>query len=464
MARVLGISEEESERRAQELAAIIRQAWRAVARAVAAALGRTATRSADQVVSAGLRSWSAGVGGPVLSYVGQTFLDGAGRIRDGLEGDDLGVLQPGADTVELYLRQAGNRFRDVGDDVWDAVREQLVAGHRAGESFAVIGERVRQATGLSAETSLNVARTEVHAALEAGQWAQAALVDPHGKKEWLATHDPRTRPTHVAADGQTVEIGDRFRVGASYLRFPGDPQGALGETINCRCSVAYVIDPVDLTREEEAALVAAGFRRGQARDEDGRWTDETPDFDAVATGDLRVTGALHLRFPITERTDADRRQNEATHRYATSAYSRINDSLRRASGRVQKTGDERRTIEALDDAMARSPLGEDVIVYRGVRDLGATLGRDVAGDVTGVVWRDHGFSSTGTEPGLASGFHGETGVMMRLLVPRGVGAIGGYDSGHGGSEVTLERGLAHRVVRDYVRDGRRWLDVEVARP
>lgn len=70
------------------------------------------------------------------------------------------------------------------------------------------------------------------------------------KKEWIATLDGRTRHSHGIADGQQVEIDGKFKVGASELRFPGDPQGAAEEVYNCRCTMATV-EPPEILRGEE---------------------------------------------------------------------------------------------------------------------------------------------------------------------------------------------------------------------
>jgi 2'-5' RNA ligase len=81
-------------------------------------------------------------------------------------------------------------------------------------------------------------------ASNAGSFAQAqTLDDPTMTKTWLATNDPRTRPTHRAADGQTVPLLDAFVVGGFPLMVPGDPIGPPGEIIGCRCSLSYDFDP-----------------------------------------------------------------------------------------------------------------------------------------------------------------------------------------------------------------------------
>ena len=51
------------------------------------------------------------------------------------------------------------------------------------------------------------------------------------------------RDSHDGMDGQMVKTSERFKTDeGNYLRYPGDPEGAAGETINCRCNVLPVIE------------------------------------------------------------------------------------------------------------------------------------------------------------------------------------------------------------------------------
>lgn len=61
------------------------------------------------------------------------------------------------------------------------------------------------------------------------------------KKEWYATPDERTRPTHTAASGQIRDMNEPFDVGVARLQYPGDPNGPLAEVIQCRCASLPVI-------------------------------------------------------------------------------------------------------------------------------------------------------------------------------------------------------------------------------
>lgn len=56
-------------------------------------------------------------------------------------------------------------------------------------------------------------------------------------KQWLATHDERTRDSHAHLDGETVHYNEKFSNG---LRYPQDPQGEAGEVYNCRCAMREI--------------------------------------------------------------------------------------------------------------------------------------------------------------------------------------------------------------------------------
>jgi uncharacterized protein with gpF-like domain len=79
------------------------------------------------------------------------------------------------------------------------------------------------------------------------------------RKYWLTAADERVRETHREAgrdytQADAIPWNGLFRVGADELRYPKDPNGSAGETINCRCvSVPVVVDDVQRRRNGEAA-------------------------------------------------------------------------------------------------------------------------------------------------------------------------------------------------------------------
>ena len=59
------------------------------------------------------------------------------------------------------------------------------------------------------------------------------------EKEWVAILDSKTRSQHANADGQRVTLDSNFIVGGESLKFPRDPNGSVGNIINCRCIADY---------------------------------------------------------------------------------------------------------------------------------------------------------------------------------------------------------------------------------
>jgi hypothetical protein len=86
--------------------------------------------------------------------------------------------------------------------------------------------------------ALTVMRTEIGRAYSvAAQESMEASsrVNPGLKKQWRMSGKIRRRPTHEAAHGQIRNINKPFDIGGEELMFPRDPNGSLGNTINCGC-------------------------------------------------------------------------------------------------------------------------------------------------------------------------------------------------------------------------------------
>ena len=85
-------------------------------------------------------------------------------------------------------------------------------------------------------------RTVAAEVVSATAWAQQQVAIQAGSllaKRWNTVGDDRVRPTHVEANGQLVAMASLYRVGGALLRYPGDPNGPIRETINCRCFETY---------------------------------------------------------------------------------------------------------------------------------------------------------------------------------------------------------------------------------
>jgi len=187
--------------------------------------------------------WQQAVADQLLPLAAEVFVDSALKVRaemiDALPLRSIPAL--GSLAAEQYLAQAKNTFEQVGDHLWATARAQLSQGFEAGESIPQLADRLRQSAGLSARTGVLVARTQVIEASNSGSIAMARVSGIEMLKEWIATPDLRTRPTHLAADGQRVALSAPFLVGGFTCDFPAAPNLPPSERYSCRCTQGYVI-------------------------------------------------------------------------------------------------------------------------------------------------------------------------------------------------------------------------------
>lgn len=139
--------------------------------------------------------------------------------------------------VQTWLDDKAFKFADeVNSTTEDALRAALEAGVKDGDSIdkisAAVGDVFDMARGYRSDA---IARTEVVGASNRGAME---LYTENGVEqvEWVSSRDEKVRETHQI-DGEVTGTGDTFSNG---LEFPGDPDGAPEEVINCRCTVAPV--------------------------------------------------------------------------------------------------------------------------------------------------------------------------------------------------------------------------------
>lgn len=159
--------------------------------------------------------------------------------------------------AELFLESAINRLVAIGDLVWNTARTQMLEGMQAGESIAEIRERLVETVNIAAPRAEVIARTEVIGASNAGSYAEMKATGLNATKEWIATEDHRTRPSHEKVDGQEVDIDGKFIVGGYAMAYPHDPAGPPQEVISCRCTLGWDIPEEEFLTIDGEPLAAA---------------------------------------------------------------------------------------------------------------------------------------------------------------------------------------------------------------
>ncbi|HUY87299.1 MAG TPA: phage portal protein [Pirellulales bacterium] len=132
-------------------------------------------------------------------------------------------------------------WAEIQETTKDALADSLKAGIDAGEDMRKITKRVKNDVfggDVAKERARNIARTETTGAINAGQDVARRQLASEGivtGKEWFATYDGLTRPTHFAANGQVKGVDEDFDVGGHPAKYPGDPNLPAKERCSCRC-------------------------------------------------------------------------------------------------------------------------------------------------------------------------------------------------------------------------------------
>lgn len=113
----------------------------------------------------------------------------------------------------------------------DDVKRVILAGVDEDLGTAQIGRNLRQYyKDHSPSKAMRTARTETSHAAGFGQREAAKQSGVVKKKIWLTSRDDRVRDSHIAMEGETVDLDERYSDGSM---FPGE------QDIMCRCVETY---------------------------------------------------------------------------------------------------------------------------------------------------------------------------------------------------------------------------------
>lgn len=170
--------------------------------------------------------------------------DYMGKVIENKAKKDLGFTKFGStakaekllDRVRNYYDQrAYDRLVDRGiltKNITKAIKD----GIKKGESIPKISKRIQSVSNKSKNSSILTARTEttrVESIARDKLYGDAKSKGIKIMKRWVATADSRTRDSHAALDGETIDTNKTFSNGGMY---PGDANLPPEERINCRCA------------------------------------------------------------------------------------------------------------------------------------------------------------------------------------------------------------------------------------
>lgn len=168
------------------------------------------------------------------------------------QGKSFNLVDETKDFGEMFHRFAmefiasgeiSERIVSISDTTRSQINRQIALGQMEGIGTAAIASHIsKRIAPISRTRAAVIARTETHAAANFGAHSAAKASSLTMKKEWSSTNDERTRTTHREVSSEPIGMDERFKVGESYMLYPGDPAGSAKETINCRCVAVHVVD------------------------------------------------------------------------------------------------------------------------------------------------------------------------------------------------------------------------------
>lgn len=265
--------------------------------------------------------WTQVVDEDLAPVVAQIYRDSAGVVHTGMiQAAGETVPQLTSPAVEAYLLRARPPLEDIGNDLWETARGQLIDGVQAGESIPEIATRLRDSAGMTGRRATGVARTSVLEASNAGSYDTARASGLDLEKGWEATPDFRTRETHLMA-GSTysgpgmIPLAENFMVGGWPAERPHDPELPPEERYNCRCTIVYRVrevpqDPyqaaIDSINAEHQAKLAAINAKQESRlaRAQAKYEEQVAKIEASTPVNMSIAEAAAYREKMLANADA----------------------------------------------------------------------------------------------------------------------------------------------------------------
>lgn len=191
------------------------------------------------------------------------FIQSLGFTMADEAGLSVGTFQIyNAESVQAIIRDNPDILPVVNlpeDEKWnkDRINREITQGIVQGDSIPNIADRLQRITDMDKNAAVRNARTAMTGAENLGRNESFHNLKDNGipcKLQWSATHDARTRDTHIMLDG-TYQDDDGY-FGADFLahplRYPADKAGDASEIYNCRCRASLRLKGIDHSQDNKA--------------------------------------------------------------------------------------------------------------------------------------------------------------------------------------------------------------------
>ena len=184
---------------------------------------------------------------PAWIYAMEAGRDHANSMLERKAASDLSITNQ---MFNIWVEQYGlEKAKEINDTTNKMLKKKLTTvladSIANGDSLANRIKKLIAATdgvyeNMSKIRAELIARTEATTTVNYGSFATYKAEDVK-EKEWIYTHDDRTRDAHKDIDPVIVGIDESFNVGGEMMSFPGDPTASAANVCNCRCTIAPVM-------------------------------------------------------------------------------------------------------------------------------------------------------------------------------------------------------------------------------
>ena len=276
------------------------------------------------------------------------------------------------DAIMTETNLSEKLYTKLGKDIKDLQKKVASEISRGMSTGMMYGDMARNIAGwakIPQNNAMRIARTESHriqckAAYDAQHKAKSKGADV--VKQWDATLDGKTRDSHREIDGEIREIDEPF---SNRLQYPGDPSGAAGEVINCRCALLqrarWNLGEDDLKRMKERAEYFE--------------LDKTKNFEEFKKKYLKATEQVDDReFKVLTLDDFKKMKHSISAEERKIVYGKghfsgyINSSNARKMNEVMRAGVElsdeyQKIADTLQKIIDKNSINDDIMVTRYVK-------------------------------------------------------------------------------------------------
>lgn len=317
----------------------------------------------------------------VSEYLTQCYEEGfLGTMYD-LHGQGIPLIFPIDQeaivrAVQLDSKISKGLYKRLGEDVTllkKNIASEISRGISTGASYSQIALQIKtKMTGIYDKKSggalfraETIAVTEGHriqvqSGMDACYKAQENGADV--LKQWDATLDGATRPSHRKVDGEIRELDEPFSNG---LMHPGDPAGGAAEVIRCRCALLqrarWALDEDELKTLKKRADYFGLDKADSFEDFKKKYLGATRNYKTLSLEDFKK---MKHKISKEERKIVYGKGHFSG--YVNSSNARKMNAIMRNDGKLPS--DYQEIADTLQDIINRNTLDYDIIVTRYVAD------------------------------------------------------------------------------------------------